>query len=108
MNGGIHVSETVAAALVNGVVGHSGKQNNSAFAALSDRELEVFELLGRGYEVGRIALELSITRKCVYVYVDRLRQKLDARGFSELRRKAFLYDLQGTQTASARLDFHPA
>ncbi len=48
----------------------------AALARLSDREIEVFRLLGQGVETRRIAEDLHLSPKTVQVYCGRIKEKL--------------------------------
>lgn len=66
---------------------HTGSQD-AAIEALSDRELEVFRLLGSGISTRRIAAELSLSIKTVQVYCARIKEKLGLEDAIELVRHA--------------------
>ena len=51
---------------------------------LSDRELEVFELLGRGHGSKEIAAELHLSVKTVDTHRMHIKEKLRLRTFTEL------------------------
>ena len=55
---------------------------------LSDRELQVFSLIGRGYGTTRLARELHLSVKTVETHQARIKQKLELRNASELAGKA--------------------
>lgn len=55
---------------------------------LSDRELEVFRLLGQGYETRRVAQSLNVSIKTVQAYCARIKEKLQLANASELLREA--------------------
>ncbi len=55
---------------------------------LTDRELQVLELLGQGHRTGRVAAELSLSRKTVETYYARLKQKLELANGDQLVRTA--------------------
>ena len=57
-------------------------------ALLSDRELEVFQLLGQGRETKQIAENLHISLKTVQAYCARIKQKLQLSSATELLREA--------------------
>jgi DNA-binding NarL/FixJ family response regulator len=59
---------------------------------LSNRELEVFEMLGRGFETRRVAEELHISMKTVQAYCARIKEKLHLNSATELLREAILWD----------------
>jgi DNA-binding NarL/FixJ family response regulator len=58
---------------------------------LSDRELEVFRLLGQGYETRRVAQSLSVSIKTVQAYCARIKEKLHLANASELLREAIRF-----------------
>jgi DNA-binding CsgD family transcriptional regulator len=53
-------------------------------AALSDRELEVFQLLGRGCSTRQISEQMNVGFKTVHVYCARIREKLNLANIHEL------------------------
>jgi DNA-binding NarL/FixJ family response regulator len=55
---------------------------------LSDRELEVFQLMGQGYETRQIAETLNVNIKTVQTYCSRIKDKLKLSSGSELLREA--------------------
>jgi DNA-binding CsgD family transcriptional regulator len=55
---------------------------------LSDRELEVFQLLGQGYETRRVAQRMGINIKTVQAFCARIKEKLQLASASELLREA--------------------
>jgi DNA-binding NarL/FixJ family response regulator len=65
-----------------------GGAGGSPLDQLSDRELEVFRMLGQGYETRRIAESLCISIKTVQVYCARIKEKLAIGNATELLREA--------------------
>jgi DNA-binding NarL/FixJ family response regulator len=59
---------------------------------LSDRELEVFELIGKGNGMAEIARILSISVKTVEVHREHIKLKLGIRTASELRKLTISWD----------------
>jgi DNA-binding NarL/FixJ family response regulator len=59
---------------------------------LSDRELEVFRLLGQGYETRRVAESLNVSIKTVQAYCARIKDKLQLANASELLREAIRWN----------------
>lgn len=55
---------------------------------LSNRELEVFSMLGRGIKVKKIAAELGLSSKTVHEYCARIKEKLGLSDAMELLREA--------------------
>jgi DNA-binding NarL/FixJ family response regulator len=57
-------------------------------AQLSDRELEVFKLIGQGYEINEIAKTLNVNHKTIHTYCTRIKEKLKLASSAELLREA--------------------
>lgn len=81
--GEYHVSEKVGAGIFQKFL-HTKTDPQPAMALLSDRELEVFELLGRGHGSKEIADELHISVKTVDTHRTHIKEKLQLRTFTEL------------------------
>jgi DNA-binding NarL/FixJ family response regulator len=58
------------------------------FCKLSDRELQIFRLIGSGLNIRQIAEKLSLERKTIDTYCSRIKKKLDVETLSELTREA--------------------
>jgi DNA-binding NarL/FixJ family response regulator len=85
--GRLCVSEGVASAFAEKFIGgRAGAQ--SGLQELSDRELEVFDLLGRGLGTRQIAESLNVSIKTVQAYCARIKQKLHLATATELLREA--------------------
>jgi DNA-binding CsgD family transcriptional regulator len=67
-------------------------------ADLSDRELEVFRLIGDGHATRQIAEELHISVKTVETYQAHIKEKLSLRNARELMQHAIEWNL--TERAS--------
>ena len=71
----------------------SESQNNGeTLAQLSDRELEVFRLIGQGYETREIADRLDVNIKTVQTYCSRIKEKLNLSSGAELLREAMRWN----------------
>lgn len=84
LNGGIHVSQELSDKLLMSAM--SGKKNalDSPVDVLSDRELEVFELIGRVKSTSEIAEQLHLAVKTVETYRSRIKDKLELKNSTEL------------------------
>ena len=81
----IYLSEQASAQLLNRSVGHGGGDgSHSAVESLSDRELEVFELFGRGLDTQQVADHMHISSKTVDTYRGRIKEKLNLNTVTEL------------------------
>jgi DNA-binding NarL/FixJ family response regulator len=88
LGGGLFVSPRVLHVLLEDLAhgGERGKEH--ALAALSDRELQIFRLLGRGFGATAIARELTVSVKTVETHQARMKEKLHLSNGAELRREA--------------------
>ena len=91
IDGEMYVSEDVAAALAARYVKGRTLTERSPAELLSDRELEVFDLLGQGRGTRQIAEVLHVSVKTVQAYCARIKEKLDLASGTELLREAVRY-----------------
>jgi DNA-binding NarL/FixJ family response regulator len=84
LSGEISVSEAVAKQLVSRAVGRKEPRISGPLPMLSDRELQVFELIGRGCSTREIGSALGIDGKTIDTYRSRIREKLQLKHSSEL------------------------
>ena len=64
-------------------------------AALSDREIQVFEMIGQGMTTREIAAKLSLSSKTVESYRKLIKTKLNLRSSAQLARRAFQWVQEG-------------
>jgi DNA-binding NarL/FixJ family response regulator len=88
LQGKLYVSEEIAAAMAAQFVQGKTLATHSPAEQLSDRELEVFELLGRGRGTRQIAETLRVSVKTVQAYSARIKEKLNLASATELIREA--------------------
>ncbi len=86
--GGIYVSEEINERLLLGLAAGRPKMAESPLELLSDRELEVFELTGRGRGTREIAERLYLSVKTVESYRARIKDKLNLKTAAELMQHA--------------------
>lgn len=90
MAGRLCVSKPIAAILADKMIGLKTR-SGSPLEALSDRELEVYNLLGTGLETRQIAQSLNVSIKTVQAYCARIKLKLGLSSGSELLREAICW-----------------
>ena len=90
MAGGTYLSERLMAATVNRMVGGKPESpgKGGMVASLSERELEVFHLIGRGFTTRAIAEELDLSVKTVEAHKANIKTKLGLKSAPELQRLA--------------------
>lgn len=88
LGGRIYVSEKMSARILE--MFSTGRVDNaeSPVAELSDREFEVFQLLGSGMATREIAEHLHLSHKTVEVHRARIKEKLAAKNSTDLVRFA--------------------
>ncbi len=88
LQGKLYVSEEIAEAMAVQFVAGRTLAEHSPAELLSDRELEVFELLGQGRGTRQIAETLRVSVKTVQAYCARIKEKLNLASATELLREA--------------------
>ena len=88
LQGNIHLSQTVASRILEALSGQTHGEENSELRVLTDRELEVFNLIGEGMDSAQIATQLHISPKTVDVHKSHIRRKLNLRSSADLIRHA--------------------
>lgn len=83
--GKVYLSPEMTERLLHRAVGtKTTPLERSPVDALSDRELEVFRLIGGGMKTADIAKRLHVSQGTIWTYRDRIREKLDIRDGTEL------------------------
>jgi DNA-binding NarL/FixJ family response regulator len=98
LEGKLYVSDNVAEAMTAQFVEGKSIASQSPVEQLSDRELEVFELLGQGLGTRQIAEMLRVSMKTVQAYCARMKEKLNLGSATELLREAVRWN----ETKSSR------
>ncbi len=88
LGGKLYLSDKMALVMTEKFVDGRPKAAGSMIETLSDRELEVFHLLGRGCTTRQIADELHVSFKTVQAFCARIKDKLKLSGATELLREA--------------------
>jgi DNA-binding NarL/FixJ family response regulator len=76
LSGKIYVSESASEDLLEALVRRRAPKSQSPLEQLSDRELEVFELIGLGLKTSVIAKKLHVSPKTIETHRARIKQKL--------------------------------
>src|SRR6476659_7856918 len=93
LGGEIYVSDRIANKMLKHYITGSGTLRNSSIADLSDRELEVFRLIGEGHGTRQIAEELHLSVKTVESYQAHIKEKLSLRSARELVQHAIQWNM---------------
>ena len=87
LGGKICVSAAVEEKIFDRIVANK-MGSGSPVESLSDRELEVFQLIGQGFKAGQIAEKLNLSIKTVETYREQVKVKLNLEHASDLARYA--------------------
>ena len=86
--GEIYLSETMGAKLMRQLIGGSRNVTGSVMERLSDRELEVFGLIGQGRGTREIAEQLHLSVKTIESHRTHIKEKLNLKNATELVHRA--------------------
>lgn len=84
LNGGIYVSDELNEKLLMNAMQGRKEMPGSSVDILSDRELEVFELIGHGKSSSEIADQLHLAAKTIETYRSRIKEKMDFKNSTEM------------------------
>lgn len=98
LKGKIYLSEQMSERLLGKLVGAGSTTTATAWPIdkLSDRELEVLQLLGQGMGTSQIADKLCLSVKTIETYREHLKQKLNLANGQELLRYAIEWSLNSS------------
>jgi len=91
LSGNCYVSERVMTQVIGRLQRDDEPVRTSPLDILTDRELEVFRLVGKGLTSGDIAKRLNLSVKTVGTYRERIKDKLGFKRCGELVRVAVLW-----------------
>ncbi len=96
--GKIYLTEDASARLLQEKFTNAVRENNTLpLDLLSDRELEVFKLIGEGLSSQQIAESIMLSLSTVETYRQRIKSKLNIQGSNELIRSAVQWSLETSQ-----------
>lgn len=88
LTGEIYVSNTMGKKMLRKLAGGKADTISAPMDSLSDRELEIFRLIGQGYKPSKIAESMHLSVKTVETYRARIKEKLNLADADELLRYA--------------------
>jgi DNA-binding NarL/FixJ family response regulator len=99
--GELYFSERVAAAVVQRVLREKPTTARDGIERLSDREMQVFQLLGAAYSPREIAEQFRLSRKTVETHCEKIKHKLSLHSASELKQFARRWAAENLAPAEA-------
>ena len=88
VGGEIYLSEGTTSRLLKSLTGGKSNEEGPAINRLTDRELEVFQLIGKGKATREIAENLNLGLTTIDTYRARIKEKLNIRNATELIHQA--------------------
>ena len=91
LSGKVYLSEAMTERMLSGMV-DAGPEKR-AIDSLSNRELQVFELIGQGVPSGQIASQLNLSIKTIETHQAHIKQKLGLGSAHELNQRAIRWKM---------------
>ena len=88
LDGEVYVSPKMSARILDNFSGHKTRSAESPFGKLTDREFEVFQLIGLGKSTRDIAEQFNLSPKTVDVHRGHIKEKLELKDTTALARYA--------------------
>jgi DNA-binding NarL/FixJ family response regulator len=88
LSGKIYLGETMTTLMLEKITNPKAIGTTSRMSLLADRELEVFQLIGKGYNGREIAEQLHLGETTIDTYRARIKEKLQLRNAAELYSRA--------------------
>jgi len=93
--GKIYLNEKVKDQILFNLADRPTGNNRSPLDRLTDRELEVFRMIGKGFSTREIASSLHLSIKTIGTYRERIKEKLNLKHANELVRHAVHWEKTG-------------
>ena len=93
LRGELYLSPRMTSRLLNRVVAGAPTQEDPV-QGLSNREVEVYEMIGQGLTIQQIATRLHLSPKTIETHREKIKQKLNVRSSAELNRRAVQWVLE--------------
>jgi DNA-binding NarL/FixJ family response regulator len=102
MSGGIYTSKKMTEQILSRFIEGPKVTSASPLQTLTDREFEVFQLIGEGLGISEIGVRLHLSVKTIGTYRERIKEKLNLKNSTELLRYAlnWVEDERKTKTSS--------
>jgi DNA-binding NarL/FixJ family response regulator len=84
LSGEIYVSNTISKKFLHKIAGDKTSTFKTPIENLSDREFEIFRLIGEGFKASQIAKQLHLSTKTIETYRSRIKEKLNLPNAAEL------------------------
>lgn len=103
LEGQVYVSEKMSAVILDNLSGGKSRNSNSPIDKLTDREFQIFQMIGSGKGTRQIADELHLSAKTVDVHRGNIKAKLDLKDATALVRHAVRWVETGHSDSASTL-----
>jgi DNA-binding NarL/FixJ family response regulator len=93
MQGGIYLSEEMSGRIINKLLHANPDAVDMTIEKLSNKQLDVFQLIGKGFKTGEIAKKLNISANTVESHRRHIKEKLGLNNSAELTHHAVQWSL---------------
>ena len=101
LKGEIYISQRVTSRMLQKMVSIKSGEGSSPLEVLTDREHEVFQMIGRGMPAREIAAKLGLSSKTIDAHRENIKAKLGFKTGQELLRYAMQYNIDSTHGTSS-------
>ncbi len=95
LKGKVYISEHMTERILNNMV--SGNDDKQGINSLSNRELQVFEMIGQGIAPTKMAKQLNLSVKTIETHQAHIKKKLDVSSAHQLTHRAIRWILEQGQ-----------
>ncbi len=88
LSGHIYASDKIKDRMLNRMIASKSSGSGFSLDALTNRELEVFRLMGEGLDSKEIAARLNLSMKTVGTHREKIKEKLELKHYTELVKAA--------------------
>jgi len=92
LDGKVYLNDAMKEHILAGIADGAAASDKAPIERLTDRELEVFGLIGLGFTTREIARKLHLSIKTIGTYRERIKEKLNLKHATELVRYAIHWD----------------
>jgi DNA-binding NarL/FixJ family response regulator len=94
LNGKLYLSQRTTERMVHLALGSKGRTEQSPIERLTNREIEIFQMIGHGLTSRQIAGKLGLSPKTVDAHRERIKQRLELKNVTELTKHAVQWVLE--------------
>ena len=94
LQGKLYLSQRTTERMVHLALGSKSHQGSSPIERLTDREIEIFQMIGQGLTSRQIASKLGLSPKTVDAHRERIKQRLELKNVTELTKHAVQWALE--------------